>query len=143
MSSCHLAFYPLLVYLITPISRSLPHQAVAPGMPFYHARAAYDMMKERLAPYLTEATLNVRLLTNHVTKWQVYDEDLHTYRPYDEVEGEVVGDLVQLFELMEGKKGKGEGAALGEQQQGAEGERGQEGEGGNGTGAGGLAPAPA
>lgn len=106
-------------------------------MPFYHARAAYDMMKERLAPYLTEATLNVRLLTNQVTKWQVYDEDLNTYRPYDEMEGEVTADLVQLFELIEGKKGKGEGGALGAEQQGAEGE------GGNGTGAGGLAPAPA
>lgn len=60
-----------LEVLLNDANYALP-QLVAPGLPCFHAREAYEYMRERLLPYLTEARLSVKLLTNHVTKWQVW-----------------------------------------------------------------------
>lgn len=46
-------------------------QAVAPGLPMWSAPAAYAVLAARLGPYLTEASMSLKLLTNHVTRWQV------------------------------------------------------------------------
>ncbi len=59
-----------LEVLLNDANYSLP-QLVAPGLPVFRVREAYDYMRERLLPYLTEATLSMRLLTNHITRWQV------------------------------------------------------------------------
>jgi fatty acid desaturase len=48
------------------------HQHVAfNGVPAYHAKAATQALRERLWPYMHEAPLSLKLLTNHITKWQV------------------------------------------------------------------------
>lgn len=65
----------LLEALLNYANYELP-QMMAPGLPCYNARAAYEHMRERLLPYLTEARLNLKLLANHVTKWQVREAGL-------------------------------------------------------------------
>ncbi|KAG2447909.1 hypothetical protein HYH02_007363 [Chlamydomonas schloesseri] len=84
-----------LEVLLNNANYMLP-QAVAPGLPLWSAPAAYTVLATRLGPYLTEASLSLKLLTNHVTKWQIYDEEAHTYRPMEEVVGEIEADLQQL-----------------------------------------------
>lgn len=41
------------------------------GIPFYHAKKATEAMREKLWPYMSEAHFGPKLITNHVTKWQV------------------------------------------------------------------------
>ncbi|GFR47049.1 hypothetical protein Agub_g8734, partial [Astrephomene gubernaculifera] len=86
-----------LELLLNDANYALP-QIVAPGLPCYAAREAYEHMRERLLPYLTEARMNVKLLVNHMTKWQVYDEEAQTYRPLDEVVVEVDADLAAVLQ---------------------------------------------
>ncbi|KAG2497440.1 hypothetical protein HYH03_004595 [Edaphochlamys debaryana] len=81
--------------LINYANYQLP-QIVAPGLPLWHAREAYDIMATKLAPYTSEAKLTMRYLTNQITRWQVYDEESHTYRPYDEVLDELRTDFATL-----------------------------------------------
>jgi hypothetical protein len=59
-----------LEVVLNSANYALP-QFLAPGLPFTRAREAYALVKKRLGPYLTEATLNAKLLTNQVVKWQV------------------------------------------------------------------------
>ncbi|KAG2430082.1 hypothetical protein HXX76_010181 [Chlamydomonas incerta] len=84
-----------LEVLLNNANYMLP-QAVAPGLPLWSAPAAYAVLAARLGPYMTEGPLSLKLLTNHVTKWQIYDEEAHTYRPMEEVVGEIEADLQQL-----------------------------------------------
>ncbi|KXZ46747.1 hypothetical protein GPECTOR_41g712 [Gonium pectorale] len=84
-----------LELLLNEANYGLP-QAVAPGLPLWGAREGYELLKKRLGPYLTEGGLSLKLLTNHVTKWQVYDEETDTYRPFEEVMEELETDLGQL-----------------------------------------------
>jgi hypothetical protein len=46
-------------------------QLIAPGLPMWSAREAYEFLRPRLLPYLTEAGPSVKLLVNHLTVWQV------------------------------------------------------------------------
>ncbi|GLI60987.1 hypothetical protein VaNZ11_003244 [Volvox africanus] len=98
-----------LELLLNDANYTLP-QLVAPGLPGFHAREAYGHMRERLLPYLTEATLSVKLLTNHITKWQVYDEERETYLPMDELQQGLESDLATM--LAEEEKADVEKAAV-------------------------------
>ncbi|PNH08494.1 Omega-6 fatty acid desaturase, chloroplastic [Tetrabaena socialis] len=106
-----------LELLLNDANYTLPLM-VAPDLPFYHAREAYGSMRERLLPYLTEADLSLKLITNHITKWQVYDEEMHSYMPLDEAVREVEAAIAQALGA--------EAAEEGAEQAGQEGHEGQE-----------------
>ncbi|GIL81457.1 hypothetical protein Vretimale_973 [Volvox reticuliferus] len=89
-----------LELLLNDANYTLP-QLVAPGLPGFHAREAYAYMRERLLPYLTEATLSIKLLTNHITKWQVYDEERETYLPMDELQQALESDMATILAEVE------------------------------------------
>eukprot|EP00983_Pelagomonas_calceolata_P058070 1145348-Pelagomonas_calceolata.AAC.3 len=56
----------------TSVPLRLRAQHLAPDdVPYYNAKRATEGLRERLWPYMTEGKLSVKLLVNHITKWQV------------------------------------------------------------------------
>ncbi|GLC38206.1 hypothetical protein PLESTB_001087900 [Pleodorina starrii] len=89
-----------LELLLNDANYSLP-QLLAPGLPVWRAREAYEYARERLLPYITEAPFSIKLLTNHITKWQVYDEAKQTYEPLEEVLRSVESDIETVMQEAE------------------------------------------
>jgi hypothetical protein len=52
-------------------NHALPQMLAWGVIPYYHAAAATQALRSRLWPYMSEAPLTIKLLTNHITKWQV------------------------------------------------------------------------
>lgn len=46
------------------------------SVPYYHAKQAAQLLREKLWPYMTEATFKLKLVTNLITKWQVCPRQL-------------------------------------------------------------------
>jgi len=62
----------------------MPQHLAPDDVPYYNAKRATEGLRERLWPYMTEGKLSVKLLVNHITKWQVYDTEQETYITFDE-----------------------------------------------------------
>jgi len=62
----------------------VPQHLDLAAVPFYNAKAATEAMREKLWPYMSEATLTPKLVSNHITLWQVYDETREQYITFDE-----------------------------------------------------------
>jgi hypothetical protein len=60
----------LNMVLLNASNATLQHLA-PDDVPYYHAKRATEALRERLWPYMTEGHLSIKLLVNHITKWQV------------------------------------------------------------------------
>lgn len=63
---------PQILEILFAGVQTRPLQHLAPDdVPYYHAKRATQALRERLWPYMTEGPLSLKLLINHITKWQV------------------------------------------------------------------------
>lgn len=54
---------------------------VSLSIPFYHAREAYENLRERFGEHMAERSWSMSLMKDIVTKYQVYDAKQHEYVP--------------------------------------------------------------
>ncbi|KAJ9515376.1 hypothetical protein QJQ45_016371 [Haematococcus lacustris] len=81
------------------------------GVPYYHAKAATAALREKLGPYMNEAPLSIRLLTNHITKWHVFDTDTERYLTWEEAERRLEEQQLDQRKESLGAHGADDGAA--------------------------------
>ena len=77
-----------LEFVLNYANYHLP-QHIRGQVPFYHAQAATESIRQKLGPYLTEANLNGKLVRNLIEKWQVYDEEKQTYVSFQQALREI------------------------------------------------------
>lgn len=78
-------------------------------VPFYNAKAATGALREKVWPYMSEAPLSAKLLVNHVTRWQVYDEFRERYITFEEAV-----DIIDKVEGEEQQQQQGHGEQVAE-----------------------------
>ncbi|GFH08838.1 omega-6 fatty acid desaturase [Haematococcus lacustris] len=72
--------------LLVSLGWEVPGLLLWSGVPYYHAKTATAALREKLGPYMNEAPFSIRLLTNHITKWHVFDTDTERYLTWEEAE---------------------------------------------------------